>query len=64
MTELIIYAIVFALLLAHSIMASFFYGKIHRNEELSLHEKNNWKLKSLILPAYFYTKYKKKVEGK
>jgi hypothetical protein len=60
MTELIIYAILFALLLAHSIMASFFYGKVHRDESLNLQEKNIWKLKALIFPAYFYQKYKEK----
>jgi hypothetical protein len=58
MTELIIYALVFALILAHTIMASFFYGRVHRNEKLTVQQKNEWKLKALIFPAYFYGKYK------
>ncbi len=58
MTELIIYAILFLLLLGHCLMAGKMYGEVHRDEQLSLHQKNDWKLKALIFPVYFWGKYR------
>ncbi|EKB50251.1 hypothetical protein [Cecembia lonarensis] len=58
MTELIIYAIIFLLLIAHTLMAAKMYKKIHENKTLSLQERNDWKLKALIFPGYFWFKYK------
>ncbi len=58
MTELIIYAVVFLLLIGHCLLAGKMYREIHADEELSLSEKNDWKLKALIFPAYFYSQYK------
>jgi len=58
MTELIIYAIIFALLIGHCLLAGKMYKTVHEDERLSLQEKNDWKLKALIFPVYFWTKYK------
>lgn len=59
MTELIIYAVVFLLLIAHTLMAGKMYKAVHNNPNLSVKEKNDWKLKALIFPGYFWDKYKK-----
>ncbi|KEO72050.1 hypothetical protein EL17_19240 [Anditalea andensis] len=59
MTELIIYAAIFLLLIAHTVMAGSMYMKVHQNKSLSLEEKNLWKLRALIFPAYYYTLYRK-----
>jgi hypothetical protein len=59
MTELIIYAVIFLLLIGHTMMASKMYMTVHKDDTLSMHEKNDWKLKALIFPAYFFPKYKK-----
>ncbi len=58
MTELIVYAIIFLALIAHTLMASKMYKAVHEDKSLSLQEKNDWKLKALIFPAYFWGKYK------
>jgi hypothetical protein len=58
MTELIIYAIIFLFLFLHSLLASKMYRTVHADESLSLKERNDWKLKALILPGYFFGKYK------
>ncbi len=60
MTELIIYAALFLLLFAHALMAGKMYGAVHQNEDLTIQEKNDWKLKALIFPAYFWGKYKER----
>ncbi|WBL42453.1 hypothetical protein PBT90_17095 [Algoriphagus halophytocola] len=59
MTELITYAIVFALLIGHCLLAGKMYRTVHEDQGLSLQEKNDWKLKALIFPAYFFGKYKR-----
>lgn len=59
MTELIIYAIIFLLLFGHAIMASMMYTQVHKDETLSPKEKNDWKLKALVFPAYYWGKYKR-----
>jgi hypothetical protein len=59
MTELILYAIVFMLLFAHAMMASMMYLAVHKNEALSQKERNQWKLKALIFPAYYWFEFKK-----
>jgi hypothetical protein len=58
MTELIIYAILFLILIGHTFMASRMYREVHADESLSLKEKNDWKLKALVFPGYFFGKYK------
>ncbi|GGZ34843.1 hypothetical protein GCM10007049_30310 [Echinicola pacifica] len=63
MTELILYAILFILLFAHAIMASMMYNAVHRDENLSINEKNSWKLKALILPGLYWKKYKASKEA-
>jgi len=59
MTELIIYAIVFVVLIAHCLFAGKMYRTVHENSSLTLKEKNDWKLKALIFPVYFWGKYQK-----
>jgi len=58
MTELIFYAVVFIMLIAHTLMAGKMYKAVHANPNLSLKQKNDWKLKALIFPGYFWGKYK------
>jgi hypothetical protein len=60
MKELIIYSLLLFLVLAHLIMASLFYRHINKNEHLSFHEKNNWRLKALIFPAFYWMLYKRR----
>ncbi len=59
MTELIIYAIFFVLLIVHCLFAGKMYRAVHEDSSLTLMEKNDWKLKALIFPAYFWGQYKK-----
>ncbi|MCH6202158.1 hypothetical protein MMU07_21450 [Aquiflexum sp. LQ15W] len=58
MTELIIYAFLFLALIAHTLMASKMYKTVHADESLNLKEKNDWKLKALVFPGYYFGKYK------
>lgn len=62
MTELIIYALIFLLLIAHTAMAGSMYMKVHSNTSLPPDEKNSWKLKALIFPAYYYRQYNKAIK--
>jgi hypothetical protein len=59
MTELIIYAVIFLLLIAHTLFAARMYKTVHEDKTLSLQEKNDWKLKALIFPGYFWGQYQK-----
>ncbi|ERM83799.1 hypothetical protein P872_01935 [Rhodonellum psychrophilum GCM71 = DSM 17998] len=59
MTELIVYAVLFLLLMAHSLLAGNMYRAVHKDESLTVNEKNEWKLRALIFPAYYWRKYKK-----
>ncbi len=58
MTELIIYAILFAALMGHCLFANKMYRAVHEDQSLKMKEKNDWKFKALLFPAYFYGKYK------
>jgi hypothetical protein len=60
MTELFIYAILFLALIGHTFMASKMYRSVHADDSLSLKERNDWKLKALVFPGYFWGKYKKR----
>lgn len=60
MIELIIYAIIFLLLIAHALMAGKMYRTVHEDTTLSIKEKNDWKLKALVFPIYYWGKYKEK----
>ena len=59
MFELVMYALVFLALIFHAIMAFRMYLSVHHNDKLTWSEKNSWKLKALIFPAYFWPLYKK-----
>ncbi len=58
MMELILYAGIFLLLIGHALLAGKMYRTVHEDESLSLKEKNDWKLKALIFPVYFWAQYK------
>lgn len=60
MTELIIYAVLFALLSAHALFAGKMYRIVHQDASLGLREKNDWKLKALVFPGFFWFQYKKR----
>lgn len=38
-------------------MAGKMYRMVHENKTLSVREKNDWKLKALVFPAYFWKQY-------
>ncbi|MBD3630409.1 hypothetical protein [Cyclobacterium sp.] len=59
MNELILYSVLLLLVLTHLVLASLLYRKINKNTRLSFHEKNDWRLKALIFPAYYWFQYKK-----
>jgi hypothetical protein len=61
MSELIIYAVLFLLLIGHTLLAGKMYKAVHENNTLSVQEKNDWKLKALILPIYYWGNFKKRV---
>ncbi|WP_114747690.1 hypothetical protein [Pleomorphovibrio marinus] len=58
MTELILYSLLLLALLAHITFAMVFYRKINKNKTLSFREKNDWRLKALIFPAYYWFVFK------
>lgn len=58
MTELIIYAVLFAALMGHCLFANIMYWAVDKDQSLKLKEKNDWKFKALVFPAYFWGKYK------
>lgn len=59
MLELIIYALVFLALIGHIILALRMYMSVHRNKALPMREKNAWKVKALVFPAYYWPLYKR-----
>jgi hypothetical protein len=61
MTELVIYAVLFLLLIGHTLLASKMYNTVHQNNSLDIREKNDWKLKALIFPLFFWGRYKRRV---
>lgn len=63
MNELILYSAALLLVLVHLLMASLFYRHINNNPSLSFHEKNDWRLKALVFPAYFWFRYKRQQEN-
>ena len=64
MTELLIYGILFLALIGHTLLASKMYRSVHANDSLSLKGKNDWKLKALIFPGYYWGKYKNSISDK
>ncbi len=58
MTELIIYAVLFSALMGHCLFANIMYRVVDKDQSLKLKEKNDWKFKALLFPAYFWGKYK------
>lgn len=60
MSELIGYAVLFLALVGHCLLAGKMYRAVHQNSSLTFKEKNDWKLKALIFPAYFWGKYQQR----
>lgn len=58
MTELTIYAVLFAALMGHCLFANKMYRAVNEDQRLKMKEKNDWKVKALLFPAYFWGKYK------
>jgi hypothetical protein len=58
MNELIIYAILFAALSGHCLWAGKMYRVVHQDPSLSFREKNDWKLKALVFPGWYWWQYK------
>ena len=59
MEELIIYTGLLLALLAHSTAASKMYKTVNSDQDLSFKEKNDWKLKALVFPVFFWRLYQK-----
>lgn len=59
MNELVIYLVLFAAISGHCILAGKMYRAVHQDPHLSLKEKNDWKLKALVFPGFFWWKYQK-----
>jgi hypothetical protein len=59
MTELIVYSLLFVAVMGHCLLANKMYKAVHLNQNLKIKEKNDWKFKALLFPAYFWGKYKK-----
>jgi hypothetical protein len=57
MSELILYAVLFLVLIGHCVLAGKMYQVVHLDQTLSVNEKNDWKLKALVFPAYFWKQY-------
>lgn len=60
MNELILYALIFLLLIGHCLLAGKMYRAVHQDPSLSFKEKNDWKLKALIFPGFFWFQYLKR----
>ncbi|HLW19166.1 MAG TPA: hypothetical protein VKX33_02520 [Cyclobacteriaceae bacterium] len=61
MTELAMYALIFLALIGHTVMAFRMYMAVHSNKSLPLQKRNEWKLKALIFPAFYWPLYKKSI---
>lgn len=60
MTELLVHTILLIAVLAHLVLASVMYKKINADPSLSFHQKNQWRLRALIFPAYYWFAFRKK----
>lgn len=58
MTELIIYTVLFGALMGHCLFVNMMYRAVDKDQSLKQKEKNDWKFKALLFPAYFWEKYK------
>ncbi|HLT06255.1 MAG TPA: hypothetical protein VK014_01945 [Cyclobacteriaceae bacterium] len=61
MLELVIYAVIFLALIGHILMAFRMYMAVHTNKTMPMREKNAWKVKALVFPAYYWPQYKKAI---
>jgi hypothetical protein len=59
MNELILYAVIFLVLIGHCLLAGKMYRAVHQDPSLSFKKKNDWKLKALIFPGFFWFQYQK-----
>lgn len=57
MTELIIYTGLLIAVIAHAVFAAKMYKTINSDHSLNFKEKNDWKLKALVFPAFFWKQY-------
>lgn len=61
MLELLVYSMLFLALIGHCFFSNKMYRAVHQNPDLKTQEKNDWKLKALVFPAYFWMKYKQQI---
>jgi len=61
MIELVLYALIFLALIGHIVMAFRMYMAVHTNKNISIHQRNEWKVKALVFPAYYWPLYKKSI---
>lgn len=63
MNELIIYAVIFVALIGHCLLAGKMYRTVHQDASLSFKAKNDWKLKALVFPGFFWFQYQKEKQS-
>lgn len=59
MTELIIYSILLLAALGHAVFALKMYKQVNTDKGVTFKQKNDWKLKALVFPGYFWFEYQK-----
>ena len=63
MTELIVYSLLFVAVMGHCLLANKMYKAVHLNQNLKIKEKNDWKLKALVFPGFFWFQYQKRKQA-
>lgn len=57
MAELVIYTALLIAAIANAVFAAKMYRVVNSDHLLSFKEKNDWKLKALVFPAFFWKQY-------
>ncbi|PZV86464.1 hypothetical protein CLV31_102364 [Algoriphagus aquaeductus] len=58
MNELVFYSLLLVAILGHLVAAAKMYKEVQADESLTFKEKNDWKLKSLVSPAWYWYYYR------
>jgi hypothetical protein len=59
MAELIFYSVLLIVATGHAVAAAKMYRAVNFDQSLRFKEKNDWKLKALVFPAFFWWQYQK-----
>ncbi len=58
MNELLVYSALLLFIIGHCTAAAILYREINADPILTFREKNSWKLRSLIAPAFYWYYYR------